>query len=163
MQSAQELESWYSEPDRWGYFSNPEDSKRLNYLIDTIKIGKNQYERALDVGCGEGFITRHLPANEIHGLDISNNALNRLPENVIPIQKPIGKYDLVISSGTLYSQYDHESMAKLIKEYSSQYILIAGILEWLVPYSFGKIISEVSFQYREFTQKATLYVLETSA
>jgi trans-aconitate methyltransferase len=161
MQSKQELEKWYEEPDKWGYFSNEYDALRLQKILFILGWGKKRYDRVLDIGCGEGFITEHLPANEIHGLDISNNALNRLPQNVTPVDKPIGKYDLVISTGTLYAQYDHEYIYKLIMESASQYVLIAGISDWLIEKNFGAEIQKLHFPYRQFTQKIALYAVET--
>lgn len=157
MQSKQELEEWYSQPDRWGYFKNTEDAKRLKYILLALSQGKNQYNRAIDIGCGEGFVTQHLPATQIHGLDLSDHALTRLPSNVLPVSKPDGKYDLVVSTGTLYAHYDHEAMHQLILNAASEYILIGGIDEWLLPKHFGKEIYTFSFNYREFTQKLTLY------
>ena len=161
MQSKQELEDWYSEEDKWGYFTNHEDTKRLKQILYMLGWGRKTYNRAIDIGCGEGFISRHLPAAEIHGIDLSDNALTRLPPNVIPVSEPHGKYDLVISTGTLYKQYDHEAMYKLIMESASEYILIGGIEDWLIDYDFGKRIQFMTFPYREYTQKLTLYALET--
>lgn len=161
MQTKEDLELWYSEPDKWGYFSNVEDKRRLEKIIYMLGWGKKIYKRAIDIGCGEGFITEHLPAEEIHGLDISDNALNRLPDNVLPVQEPIGKYDLVVSTGTLYAQYDHEAMYKLIMSCASEYILIGGISDWIINKDFGHQIQFIVFPYREFTQKLTLYAVET--
>lgn len=160
MQSIQELEDWYSEPDRWGYFKNPDDENRLKHILDTLQKGKPRYERALDIGCGEGFVTSRLPANLIYGYDVSYNALKRLPQNVIPCPQPSGKYDLVITTGTLYSQYDHEGINKMILEYADKYVLVGGIQEWLIKYPYGKELTTITFPYREFTQKLTLYELE---
>jgi len=163
MQTKQELEDWYSEPDRWGYFTNDEDIRRRFHIVNALKLGKGQYSRAIDIGCGEGFVTSFLPAKEIHGLDLSDNALNRLAANVKAVSEPTGKYDLVISTGTLYPQYDHEGLYKLIMSCASEYILIAGIQDWLIPKHFGKTIHTYSFPYREFTQKLTLYHVETGS
>ena len=125
--------------------------------------GKKQYKRAIDIGCGEGFVTTHLPADEIHGLDLSDNALTRLPPNVTPVSEPQGKYDLVISTGTLYQQYDHEGIYKMIMSCASEYILIAGISDWIINKEYGRQIQMSIFPYREFTQKMTLYHVETCA
>lgn len=163
MQSKQELENWYEEQDRWGYFSNPEDSNRLKEIISILGWGKLRYDRAIDIGCGEGFITAHLPATEIHGLDLSDNALTRLPSHIQPVAQPIGKYDLVVSTGTLYTQYNHEAMYQLIKTCASAYILIGGISDWLIPKDFGKQLQVKEFRYREYTQKLTLYGVETGS
>ena len=163
MQSKQELEDWYSEPDRWGYFNNPEDTKRLEKILFMLGWGKSHYKRAIDIGCGEGFVTTFLPADEIHGLDLSDNALKRLPQNVIPVSAPQGKYDLVVSTGTLYQQYDHEAIYQMIMSCASEYILIAGISDWIINKNFGKQIQMSIFPYREFTQKITLFHVETCA
>ena len=154
MQSKEELESWYDQPDRWGYFSSEEDTKRLKKLLSILP---KKYHKAIDIGCGEGFVTRHLPADIISGMELSENAKMRLPANVIPVKEPIGKYDLVVSTGTLYQQYDHEAMYKTIMDCASHHILIGGIKEWLINYDFGKEIKTIEFPYREFTQKITLY------
>lgn len=153
MQSKDELEKWYSQSDRWGYFNEPDDDIRLKNIL--MMLG--YYDKAIDIGCGEGFVTRHLPAKEIYGLDISQNAMSRLPDNVIPITKPEGKYDLVVSTGTLYEQYDHQQIASWIAEAACRHVLIGGIESWLKPYTFGTVIKEVKFKYREYTQKITLY------
>lgn len=163
MQSKQELEDWYSQADRWGYFQNPDDSVRLQEILFILSLGKEKYKRAIDIGCGEGFITSHIPATEIHGLDLSDNALNRLPHHIKPIDRPEGKYDLVISTGTLYSQYDHEGIYNMIKSCAVEYILIGGISDWLIPKYFGKELQVKEFKYREFTQKLTLYGVETGS
>lgn len=161
IQSKEELENWYDQFDRWGYFENKDDAKRLQNIMQLI--GDNKYDKAIDIGCGEGFITQHLPANLIYGLDLSNNALNRLPSNVIGVNEPEGTYNLVVSTGTLYEQYDHEAIYNMIIKSAQSHILIGGIKEWLIDYNFGKIISTIEFPYREFTQKVTLYEFSLSS
>ena len=157
MQTKQELEDWYAKPDQWGYFTNPEDEKRRTLLLSMLDCGY-YYERALDVGCGEGYITEKIPAHTIHGLDLATNALARLPKNVIPVQKPHGQYDLVVSTGTLYAQYDHKAIYECIMDTAKEHILISGIGDWLIPYGFGTPLRTIKFPYREFEQHATLYV-----
>ena len=163
MQSKQELEDWYSEPDPWKYIDNVMDDIRLRNILKLLGWGKKRYDRAIDIGCGEGFITRHLPADEIHGLDLSDKAMSRLPPNVTPVSAPQGKYDLVISTGTLYKQYDHEAIYKLVMQSASRFILVGGIEDWLIDYDFKRRVQFSVFPYREFTQKLTLYDLEISA
>jgi 2-polyprenyl-3-methyl-5-hydroxy-6-metoxy-1,4-benzoquinol methylase len=58
----------------------------------------------LDIGCGEGFITEKLPAAEIYGLDLSDNAMSRLPQIVKAVTKPEGKFDLVIVARTVINK-----------------------------------------------------------
>jgi len=157
MQTKKELEDWYAKPDQWGYFTNPEDEKRRTLLLSMLDCGY-YYQRALDIGCGEGFITEKIPAHTIHVLDLATNALGRLPKNVMPVQKPHGKYDLVVSTGTLYPQYDHKAIYECIMDCAKEHILISGIGAWLIAYDFGNPLKHIKFPYREFEQHATLYL-----
>jgi 2-polyprenyl-3-methyl-5-hydroxy-6-metoxy-1,4-benzoquinol methylase len=153
MQTKDELEKWYSVSDRWGYFHEPDDTIRLKNILMML----DTYESCIDIGCGEGFITTHLPSKVIYGMDISENAMGRLPENVISVDQPNGKHDLVISTGTLYEQYNHKQIYDWIISCAQHHILIAGIKEWIKPYDFGEKIKEVEFKYRDYTQQITLY------
>jgi hypothetical protein len=67
------------------------------------------------------------------------------------------KYDLVMTTGTLYTQYDHRQIKDWIVDCSTRHILVAGIRDWLIDYKFGNVIFEKEFQYREFTQKVIIY------
>jgi len=160
MQTKQDLEDWYDNNDPWGYQTNKEDTIRLKKILSLLN--KN-YHKALDIGAGEGFIAKHLPADMISGIELSETAKARFPANVVPIKEPIEKYDLIISTGTLYEQYDHESIYKMIMNCSSYHILIGGIKDWLVYYDFGKEIKTIEFPYREFIQKITLYEISPSS
>lgn len=154
MQSKEELENWYRFPDPWAYETTQDDLDRKQKIIDILPF---EYLRAIDIGCGEGFVTRDLPAIEIHGIEISDLAAGRLPWNVKRVTEPEGLYDLVMTTGTLYAQYNHEQIVNWIKKCSCRHILIAGIKDWLMPYSFGNVIERIEFPYREFTQSVVLY------
>lgn len=156
MQSKQELDDWYATADPWGYESNPDDLERKKRIIQVLK--PHTYNRALDIGCGEGWITKHLPATEIHGLELSKKARDRIPFPVIGITNPVGMYDLVIATGVLYKQYDWRQMLDWIQEHSNGTILISGIKDWLVDLSeLGEPVSVEEFKYREFVQEMRLY------
>lgn len=154
MQSKEELENWYKFPDPWAYETTQDDLDRKEKIISMLPI---RYQRAIDIGCGEGFVTRDLPATEIHGIEISDLAAGRLPWNVKRVHAPEGLYDLVITTGTLYAQYNHEQIVEWIKKCSCRHILIAGIKDWLMPYSFGNVISRTEFPYRQYIQSVILY------
>jgi hypothetical protein len=160
MQSKEELEQWYLREDPWNYKNNPADLKRKAELIMALNEVNsfNEYERALDIGAGEGFVTCSLPAKEIHGIEISDNAASRFPDNVKRVLAPcMKKYDLVMTTGTLYTQYDHRQIKDWIVDCSTRHILVAGIRDWLIDYKFGNVIFEKEFQYREFTQRVIIY------
>lgn len=154
MQSKEELENWYAVPDPWLYKQTLDDQVRKNTILDFLPL---KYKRALDIGCGEGFVTTDLPAIEIHGIEISDNAARRLPWNVKRVHEPEGVYDLVMTTGTLYVQYDHRQIYNWIKASACRHILIAGIRDWLIDYDFGKILEQKEFTYRQYVQRLTLY------
>lgn len=153
MQSKEELEQWHSQKDPWGYETNPYDKVRKDIILSML----GNYDRALDIGAGEGWLTKDLPSREIHAIEISDNASARFPNNVIRVHKPEGEYDLVITTGTLYRQYDNQQILDWIKEAKPKTLLIAGIKDWLVDLPFGTPTKEIEFPYREYTQVIKLY------
>jgi tRNA G46 methylase TrmB len=153
MQTKQELEDWYSVEDPWQYKTTADDLYRKDKILSIL----GNYKTALDIGCGEGFVTSDLPATKIFGIELSDNASLRLPKNVNRLNEPDGKYELVMTTGTLYQQYNHQQITQWIKESSSYHILVGGIKDWMIWSDFGKVIKEIEFQYREYTQIVRLY------
>ena len=161
MQSKEELEQWYHKEDPWQYKTTQDDLKRKESLIMILSEISNgiQYERALDIGAGEGYVTQDIFAKEIYGIEISDLAASRFPSNVKRVIEPEGKYDLVMTTGTLYSQYNHKQIVDWIRQSASKHILIAGIKDWLIDYSFGQVIHQSEFPYRQYVQRVTVYEL----
>ena len=161
MQSKDELEHWYKQPDPWQYKTTQDDLKRKANLIMILSEISNgiQYERALDIGAGEGYVTQDIFAKEIYGIEISDLAASRFPSNVKRVIEPEGKYDLVMTTGTLYSQYNHKQIVDWIRQSASKHILIAGIKDWLIDYSFAQVIHQSEFPYRQYVQRVTVYEL----
>lgn len=154
MQTKQELEEWYAKPDPWGYEDNIHDTERKLRILAVL----DTYERALDIGAGEGWITKDLPAKVIEAMEISDTASARFPDTIIKTDKPIGRYDLIVATGVLYRQYDWEHMLSLIKKHASRHILLSHIKDWEVAdYSpLGEQIHYEEFPYREYTQALRL-------
>lgn len=156
MQSLSEIEDWYATPDPWGYETNAHDIKRKKVILSAL--GHRRFNRALDLGAGEGWISKDLPAKYINGYELSETAKRRFPPNVCAIDKPFGRYDLVIATGVLYKQYDWHSIMRLIKKHSSGTVLVAGIQDWLVDTSeLGELVKTKTFNYREYTQEIRIY------
>ena len=104
--------------DPYQYWGNPEDAKRLNHLQHFL--GDANPTLTADVGCGEGFITEHLPGKEIYAFEKSRAALDtfrgRMSKtkrnslgtihyvnwNVFDAPPLENKFDLVIITGLLY-------------------------------------------------------------
>ena len=155
MQTKEELEKWYEIPDKWNYFQSDDDAFRKSQILEMLP---HSYVNALDIGCGECFVTKDLPSESIFGIELSDNAATRFPPNVTRIHEPEPRfYDLVISTGTLYPQYNHQQIDAWIRKGASYHVLIAGIKEWLLPYSYGEVLNTKEFKYGSYTQKLTLY------
>ncbi len=133
LQTKDELENFYKIPDPWNYEKNPEDLNRRAILLSVIPPKK--YSKVLDIGCGNGFITRNLPGDEIIGIDISENAINHArktsPQHIkyfqyslfdLPFLDLGQSFDLVVITGVLYPQYIGNS-EKLV------YIIIDDLLK----------------------------------
>jgi SAM-dependent methyltransferase len=96
-------------------FDRITDAKRLNFIIDVLKKNNPQGAWVLDVGCGNGVISRSLGAEgfNVYGIDISEKtiekarALNIYPNvkfEVISAEQLVAngeRYDAVICSEVL--------------------------------------------------------------
>lgn len=160
MQSKAELETWYRSKDPWEYETTADDEMRKRKILDTIKKHRSHYKRALDVGAGEGFITRDLPAEVIHAVEVSDNASLRLKTPISRVLEPEGEYDLIIATGVFYSQYDWKQMQRWILDHASGLVLTCNIKEWEHPLPITPFYEE-EFKYRNYTQHLCLYEFST--
>ncbi len=173
LQDISELEQWHSEDDPWEYESSEDDTHRKEVLLEAINDSK--YENVLDIGCGQGFITKDLPGENIVGVDISYEAINRakkhetsrikfLQGSLFDIDKILeNKFDLIIITGVLYPQYIGKSnnlvyllIDKLLKEGGT--LVSVHIEEWYgirFPYLQYK---NINYKYREYTHKLECYI-----
>jgi SAM-dependent methyltransferase len=156
MQTKEELELWYQNSDPWAYKITKDDLDRRHKICKILE-SYLPYERALDIGCGEGFVTEHIRANVIHGIEISDKAAKRFSSKITRVHEPDGKYDLVTTTGTMYPQYNHQQIYDWVMNSAARIILIAGIKDWLIPYKYGKILYREEFTYREYVQQVTVY------
>lgn len=78
-------------------------------------------DKVLDVGCGKGFLlydfTKVVPGLELHGLDVSDYAIQNAKDEIKPslrvghakeLPYPDHYFDLVISINTLHNLYNYE-------------------------------------------------------
>ena len=118
MQTKAELEAFYSSDDPWDYDASPDDAARVARVLAAIP--KREYERTLDIGCGNGFLTVRLPGEHVIGVDLSERAVAaaaRRAERVGSAARfealslfelpdaELGTFDLVVTSGVFYPQY----------------------------------------------------------
>jgi len=125
------LES-YRTPDPWGFKTHPDDARRKDLIINALSGRK--FQRALDYGCGEGWITADLPADELFGWDIVPEAMARFPENVqIWDCDSTEPFDLVVATGVLYPWYGGASAVEKIRSIASNFILTCHMAEPEIP------------------------------
>lgn len=174
IQPLKELENWQKKQDPWSYENNPEDEKRKDILLSEIPI--KEYSSVLDIGCGQGFITKHLHGKMITGTDISKAAIKIAKKyiknkNIKFIQNdifdlnqkfPDDKFDLIIITGVLYPQYIGKSSTliyKIIdKALNKKGILVSvHINDWYVSRFPYLLLKEYYYNYREFVHKLEIY------
>ena len=151
-----EIEKWYEQQDPWLYETTEDDKLRKAKILSHCD---GHYKRALDIGAGEGFITRDLPSKVIHAYEISDNASSRLPDNVSRVTELKGKYDLIIATGVMYKHYDWWSFIDIIKNHASGKVIISSIKDWEVSEikELGEPIYTEEFPYREYIQTLKIY------
>ena len=159
MQTKGEIESWYSQQDPWDYEKTPDDQFRKETILEHLK----SYERALDIGAGEGWITQDIKAKEIHAIEWSDKAAERLKTPISRVFKPEGTYDLIMTNGTLYEQYNWQQIIDWLKE-AKHDLLTCNIYEWEKGYDqleekFGNPKVTLYFPYRQYTQHLALWRL----
>jgi SAM-dependent methyltransferase len=110
----------YGRPDPWGFATSPYEAARRKAVLAALPRGR--YRSVLEVGCGEGHMTRLLAerAGRVVGLEISPAAvalarISSPPENVMlvrgdllgapPPEAPPGAFDLVVCAEVLYYCY----------------------------------------------------------
>lgn len=156
-QSKKDLDEFYSKTDPWGYQDNSDDKFRKQAILDALSPFA-PFKRALDIGAGEGWITKDLPAKKLEAYELSDLAAARMPNNIKRVTEPSGKYDLIIATGVFYEQYDHQAMLKLIEDHASDIVLTCNIKEWEInPLPSGRIIHCLEFPYRTYTQRMVIY------
>jgi hypothetical protein len=87
--------------------------------------------------------------------------MSRLPGGVEPFKGTSGQFDLVVTTGTLYPQYDWDSILGLIQSTATEWVLVAGVPGWLVPQrkEIGKLIHSEEIAYRDLGNRIELYVV----
>lgn len=167
--SPDHLDCQYRNPDPWKFETRPIDNLRRAILLSVIP--KRGYEAALDIGCGNGFVSGRLPGKRVMGVDVSKNAIKWASEKHPKVDfrtasvfdlEGLGKFDLIVATGVLYPQYIGDS-AGLIYLIMDDLLEPGGILvschidEWYTlrfPYT---TIHREYYPYREYTHLLEVY------
>jgi len=173
IQTADDLEKWYKKKDPWGYEDSPEDIKRKSILLS--EIPKRKYKNVLDIGCGQGFITRDLPGKKITGVDISKKAIKQAQAyankrvkfkqaSIFKLTKIFKeKFDLILITGVLYPQYignSHNLVYSIIDKLlaDSGILITVHIDSWYkAKFPYLQLV-EYFYNYREFTHRLEVYI-----
>lgn len=163
MRGKERLERFYRKKDPWGYESNPDDQRRKKEILSVIPQGvaRCPFLRALDIGAGEGWITKDLPAYDIYGYDLSEKAMSRFPEKVIPVKAEDINicFDLIIATGVLYKQYDYKWIIDRINNCADKMVVLCNIKSWErgIELLKGEPTFYKEFPYREYTEVLRVY------
>lgn len=174
IQSVTKLDQWYSTADPWGYEHHPDDQKRKKLLLG--ELPEKEYRSVLDIGCGNGFITRYLPGENVTGVDLSEEAIRyaRLHQvqnqrylvgsvfNLVPLLSGF-TFDLIVITGVLYPQYvgHANSLVYLIID---QLLENGGIIasvhidEWATARFPYLLLKSTIYDYRQFLHRMEIYV-----
>lgn len=163
----EDIEKAYEKPDPWGFQTNPSDAVRKERIIACskylLKEGEEQFESCLDIGCGEGWITKDLPAKVKYGYEISENAKSRWKKDILDIASPVVEVpldlDLVLATGVMYSHYNTMNFWPMLKLAQIGAITcniktweIPGLQSYVEKLGFKQIYEE-EFPYRDYVQK----------
>lgn len=178
LQTAAELDDFYQVEDPWAYKDTADDTRRLTELLAVMP--KRQFERVLDIGCGNGFVTLELPGNFVHGVDLSAKAVGwsearRLcrsdsrrfcftQSSLFDLDThDLGCFDLIVITGVLYQQYIGKSFS-LVRRIIDSLLQPGGNLvschidDWnppLLPYT---LLDRTFYPYREYIHRLEVYV-----
>lgn len=173
MQSRDELEDWHKEQDPWKYEQNTDDRLRKSVLLS--ELPQRAYKSTLDIGCGQGFVTRDLPGETVLGVDISEEAvikarkwkserLDFCQASLFDLPNRIeGNFDLIILTGVLYPQYVGHAL-NLVYDVIDGVLADNGILvsvhidEWYTARFPYLMLKEYYYDYREYTHRLEVYV-----
>jgi len=178
VQSREELEQFHTTADPWGYEDNEHDKRRKAMLLS--EIPRRTYRAVIDIGCGQGFVTRDLPGDRVLGIDIAEQAVRHAQRHTTPrlafvqgslfdlpkVLRREGRSegnDLIVITGVLYPQYIGEAHA-VIYDIVDRALAPGGILisvhigSWYKARFPYLLLKNVFYDYREYTHSLEVYV-----
>lgn len=178
VQTAQDLDRFYADEDPWNYRDHPDDQRRLDEIRGLLS--GHRFQSALDIGCGNGFVTTALPAEKVLGIDLSSAAIgwakkraeslrdaNRFSfevQSIFDIDTLSEEaFDLVVITGVLYPQYIGRGFS-LIRLKVDRILARGGTLlschidDW-TRFRFPYTLTDQSlYPYRDYTHRIEVFV-----
>jgi predicted TPR repeat methyltransferase len=167
-----DLEAFHCQPDPWGYEEHPDDAKRRSVLL--AELPARPYRHTLDVGCGQGFVTRALPGEDVVGVDVSAEAITHarrqqrdglrfLQADLFSLPEVLGgSFDLIVLTGVLYPQYvgrAHTLVYRIVDHLLSEDGILASVHidAWYAARFPYLLLRTHLYPYREFLHRLELY------
>jgi predicted TPR repeat methyltransferase len=179
IQNKTDLNNFYKKEDPWGYENNAEDIKRKSILLNEL-VKLPLPKRILDIGCGSGFVTRELRAEEsIIGVDISKQAILQakkldldkshryIAKNMFDLTRggvnEKRNFDMILITGVMYPQYIGKSktvMYQIIDELLSRngILVTVHIDEWYTSRFPYILVKNLVYKYREYQHILEVYI-----
>lgn len=180
LQTPAELDQHYDAEDPWGYAGNLADQRRKSELLGALP--ERDWQRVLDIGCGNGYVTFDLPGASVLGVDISRAAVQWAEKrrsslaaaesarfafeqaSILGLSRAVrGSFDLVVITGVLYPQYIGAATA--LARYEIDQVLQPGgvvvschIDEWNAPRLPYTLLDTTLYPYREYVHRLEVYI-----
>jgi predicted TPR repeat methyltransferase len=173
IQSTKELDQWHAKEDPWQYETSPDDLRRKAILLS--ELPHHDFNDVLDIGCGQGFVTRDLPGRHVTGVDVSAEAIDkarRIQREGLTFKQlslfelappPENKYDLVVITGVLYPQYTGSALNLVYRIVDGLlaeggYLISVHIDAWYRARFPLLLVKQHFYGYREYTHRLEVYV-----
>jgi predicted TPR repeat methyltransferase len=172
IQKINELEKWHEKKDPWQYEKTKDDLLRKEILLS--ELPKHDFACVLDIGCGQGFVTKDLPGEKIIGVDISSQAIKHAKQHendrikfakasIFELNEILPeRYNLIVITGVLYRHYIGNSL-RLIYLIIDELLQENGILAsvhintWYMAKFPYLLISDCYYEYRDYIHKLEIY------
>ena len=158
MRAKEDWEKWYAQPNPWGSEGTEKDSVRIEILLERLKYAR--FDRMLDLGCGEGFMTNAIAtvSRNVQAFDISALAVERARARFPSIDFQQGElFDVIVRPDVRATPFDFVVVSEVLyylQTDEERRAAVSGIAELGTPecvYYFSVIVTGDSKYRRYFT------------
>ena len=154
MQPVSDIETFFTDPDPWGFETNEDDASRRTIIKNACAFYNPK--TILEIGAAEGFITKALleVCDYVAAIELSKTAAARIPPEAKVVDSPgHWHYDLALAAGVFYGHYDWMQMREWVLEATPDVIITSHYdLVGVAHDDFSEVkdlVQEIPFKYRE--------------